>query len=304
MSKIPQSSIPMIIKDPKAEVNIDKALIQHLLQTQIPKLASLELTFLDAGWDNENYRLGKEYIIRLPRRQLAADLILNEINWLPTLQKRLPIAIPAPVFSGQPDAKYPWQWTIIPWVNGRSANLNPPKATEAIPLVKFLKALHQKDPVNAPVNHSRGVHLREKMADLQLRMDRLQSKTNSISPKIHSLLSTALEAPFPNEKYLIHGDLHPRNMIVDTGKITSIIDWGDITDGDMATDLASLWMLFDDKSVRQEALKVYGASLALIQRSIGWAIFFGVILLDTGLVSNEQHARIGAFTLKNLQQEA
>ena len=62
------------------------------------------------------------------------------------------------------------------------------------------------------------------------------------------------------------------------------------------------FFLFNKKKVRQAALKAYGASPDLVKRSIGWAIFFGVILLDTGLVSNEQHAKIGAFTLRNLNQ--
>jgi len=290
----------MIQKDPQAEVKIDKTLIQYLLKTQFPQLAHLKIEFLDAGWDNENYRLGSDYIIRLPRRQVATQLLLNEINWLPNLQKKLPIPIPAPAFCGKPNEYYPWQWTIIPWHTGKSANLNKPDETEAFALVRFLKALHQKNPTNAPENHSRGVPLSEKIAGINERMARLKKKTRFITPRIEQLLTTALNTPFPTEKYLLHGDLHPRNMIVHQGKIAAIIDWGDITDGDVATDLASLWMLFESPSIRQAALEAYGATPDLINRAIGWAIFFGVILLDTGLESNAQHAEIGKFTLENV----
>lgn len=293
----------MIIKDPKAEVKIDKKLVQRLINTQFPTLSNLPITFLDAGWDNENYRLGDNFIIRLPRRKIAIDLLANEINWLPKLQEKLPIAIPAPIYIGQPDETYPWQWTIIPWVEGKTADLERPHDTAALQLIAFLKSLHQQSSINAPINLSRGVPLSGKSADLAKRMNRLKEKTNLITPKIEALWQTALNAPFPTDKYLLHGDLHPRNIIVSAGKINAIIDWGDITDGDVATDLASLWMLFDKKSVRQQALKAYTASSNLMQRAIGWAIFFGVILLDTGLVSNPQHAKIGAFTLENLNQE-
>jgi len=290
----------MIQKDPKAEVRIDNPLIQHLLKTQFPQLAHLKIEFLDAGWDNENYRLGTAYIIRLPRRQVAVSLLLNEINWLPTLQKKLPIPIPAPVFCGKPTLDYPWPWSIIPWQDGKSANLNTPDDTEALALVRFLKVLHQKNPKNAPENHSRGVPLQEKLPDLIKRMERLKNKTTSITPRIEELLSIALNTPFDTQKYLLHGDLHPRNIIVYEGKITAIIDWGDITDGDRATDLASLWMLFDNATIRQAALTEYGATSGLMNRAIGWAIFFGVILLDTGLEGNAQHAAIGEFTLRNI----
>jgi len=292
----------MIQKDPKAEIKIDKPLIQKLLKTQFPQLAHLKIEFLDAGWDNENYRLGADYIIRLPRRQLAAQLLLNEINWLPNLQKKLSIPIPAPAFCGKPTQDYPWQWTIIPWQDGKSANLNKPDETEAFGLVRFLKALHQENPKNAPENHSRGVPLFKKVEGINERMTRLKKKTTFITPKIEQLLTTALNAPFPTAKHLLHGDLHPRNIIVHEGKIAAIIDWGDITDGDVATDVASLWMLFECPSIRQAALKEYGATPDLINRAIGWAIFFGVILLDTGLESNAQHAEIGKFTLQNINR--
>lgn len=293
----------MIIKDPKAEVKIDKILVQNLVATQFPALANLPITFLDAGWDNENYRLGNQYIIRLPRRKIAIDLLANEIKWLPKLQKRLPIAIPAPVFVGQPDDTYPWQWTIIPWVDGQSANLETLNDSAALQLIDFLKVLHSDSGEGAPINLSRGVSLKEKVEGLKERMTRLKEKTDLITDHIENLFADALTTPFPTQKHLLHGDLHPRNIIASEGNFTAIIDWGDITSGDVATDLASLWMLFDKKLVRHEALKAYGASSDLIKRSIGWAIFFGVILLDTGLISNEQHAKIGAFTLKNLDKE-
>jgi len=290
----------MITKEPKAEITIDIPLIQELLATQYPQLANEKVEFLDAGWDNENYRVGQQHIIRLPRRKIAVPLLLNEVNWLPKVQKQLPINIPAPVFVGKKTDKYPWPWTVIPWIKGKTANFNQPHESEAVRLALFLKTLHPMDATNAPANASRGVHLKEKMADLSIRIKRLKTKTGSVTPKIEQLLDDALNSPFPTKKCLLHGDLHPRNMIVHEGKIASIIDWGDITDGDPATDLASFWMLFDQQTTIENGLKIYGASPDLTQRALGWAIFFGVILLDTGLQDNEQHAEIGAATLRRL----
>ena len=34
-----------------------------------------------------------------------------------------------------------------------------------------------------------------------------------------------------------------------------------------------------------------------LQRAKGWAVFFGVMLVDTGLVDNPRHAAMGARTL-------
>ena len=36
----------------------------------------------------------------------------------------------------------------------------------------------------------------------------------------------------------LHGDLHPSNMLTYHGRLSAVIDFGDITSGDPATDLA------------------------------------------------------------------
>jgi aminoglycoside phosphotransferase (APT) family kinase protein len=43
----------------------------------------------------------------------------------------------------------------------------------------------------------------------------------------------------------IHGDLHPGNLIADGGSLRAIIDFGDVTSGDPAYDLAVAWLAFD-----------------------------------------------------------
>jgi aminoglycoside phosphotransferase (APT) family kinase protein len=39
----------------------------------------------------------------------------------------------------------------------------------------------------------------------------------------------------------VHGDLIPGNLLVDRGRLTSIIDWGGAGQGDLAQDLAPAW---------------------------------------------------------------
>jgi aminoglycoside phosphotransferase (APT) family kinase protein len=57
---------------------------------------------MDAGWDNVTYRVGGELAIRIPRRETAVALLLNEQRWLPVLGSRLGIAVPLPTRSGEP----------------------------------------------------------------------------------------------------------------------------------------------------------------------------------------------------------
>lgn len=291
----------MVTTYPNADIYLNEEIVKKIVTSQFPEFSNLEIELLDHGWDNENYRLGSDFIVRMPRRLSASRLILNEIDWLPKLKDKLPINVPAPVRVGIPDQNYPWYWSITPWFEGESADKNFPDEIEAFRLINFLKKLHIKNPDKAPENLYRGIWLLTKRYEIEKRMKCLRSKTKLITDRIENKWYEAVNEPLA-EKCLIHGDLHPRNIIVKVGRIEAIIDWGDITAGDPANDLACLWMLFRQDKIRLEALDLYGASENLIKRSIGWAIFFGIMFLDTGLNSNSGYQKIGEFIFENLDQ--
>ncbi|MGL5833467.1 MAG: aminoglycoside phosphotransferase family protein [Waterburya sp.] len=242
--------------------------------------------------------------MRFPRRQVAANLIANEQIWLPVLAERLPIPISTPYRLGKPGQGYPWQWSILPWLAGVTADQQPPHPNQVKRFVAFLRSLHIPAPVNAPINKVRGVPLSQRVVSVEERMQRLKSKSNLITPEIEKIWNQALNAPIDIEATWLHGDPHPRNILVENGTITGIIDWGDITSGDLATDLASIWMLFSKRNIRQQAIAEYqNISHATLQRAKGWAILFGTVLLDTGLVDNPQHAVIGERILRHVHQD-
>jgi aminoglycoside phosphotransferase (APT) family kinase protein len=90
-------------------------------------------------------------------------------------------------------------------------------------------------------------------------------------------------------------------VLTEGGAISGIIDWGDIAAGDRATDLAAIWMLFDDRSDRRAAMRsCTSVREATWTRAKGWALLFGVLLLATGLVDHPRHAAIGEWTLRRV----
>ena len=288
---------------PAAEVMVDAPLVQDLLEEQHPDLAAHTIELLDVGWDNFMFRLGKTMTVRLPRREMAASLIANEQDWLPSLARSLPIPISAPLRTGNPSEAYPWKWSVLPWFNGAPANENPPMNGEAVRLAYFLRALHQDAPTSAPVNVHRGKALSEKSDAVSVRLSNVQSMTAGFDSVLKAVWFRSLNAKSSSNICWLHGDLHARNILVDSGKISAIIDWGDITSGDVATDLASIWALFEDADARAMALESYGADADEIARAKGWAIVFGSILLDTGLVDNPRHAKMGIDTLRRVAED-
>ncbi|HMO58996.1 MAG TPA: aminoglycoside phosphotransferase family protein [Roseiflexaceae bacterium] len=290
---------------PQAEISIDMALVARLLADQHPDLADLPLCPFDTGWDNVMFRLGDQLVVRLPRRAAAAALIRHEQQWLPQIAERLTLPIPVPWRIGRPAPGYPWYWSIAPWLKGAPADDHPISASQAPILGAFLRSLHVAAPAEAPANPVRGVPLSARAAAVEARMANLAGRTDLITAMIRQHWQAALAAPIDLPPTWLHGDLHPRNILLHEGRLSGVIDWGDITAGDRATDLAAIWMLCATPDQRERALAAYGApSEATRRRALGWAILFGVMLLDTGLHDHPIHAAIGRQILHHCQSPA
>lgn len=277
---------------PAAEVAVDADLVRRLLAAQHPDLADLPLAEAASGWDNVMFRLGDELAVRLPRRRVAAPLIATEQAWLPEVAAGLPLAAPVPLRTGAPGDGFPWTWSVIPWLEGDTADLALPDAAQGAVLGGFFRALHVPAPVYAPRNPYRGVPLVDRADSFQAQLDNLADKTDLITGPMLDLWRAGAATPVDVAPTWLHGDLHPRNVLVRDGRISAVIDWGDMAQGDRASDLAAVWMLLPDRAAREEAIALSGASEATWIRARGWAVWYGAILLSTGLANDPRMATI------------
>ena len=288
---------------PRAEVSIDEERVRELLRAQHPDLAELTLEVLPSGWDNAMFRLGEDLAIRLPRRELAAALILNEQRWLPLVAPALPLKVPLPVRVGVPQGWYPWSWSIVPWVEGETAEFAAPDGDQGETLAEFFGALHRPAPAEAPRNPYRGVPLQQREPQFRDRVAKLQGRSHAIDTAVLDLWAKALAAPLGATATWIHGDLHPRNILCAHGRIAGVIDWGDMAQGDRASDLAAVWMLLPTLDARRRAI----AACATVDvdtwaRARGWAVLYAAIFLDAALESDPGMAAMGEQTLRRLKQ--
>lgn len=286
---------------PAAEIEIDELQARQLLASQHPDLADLSIAPIASGWDNHLLRLGNSLALRFPRRQLAAQLILNEQRWLPHLKERLPLAIPAPVRIGAAQFQYPWAWSVTPWIEGEAADLAPPDANQGERLAAFFEALHKPAPADAPHNPYRSVPLSERAQVLADRLAKLHGRTAILDQRVHALWNDAVAAANDMAPTWIHGDLHPRNVLVENGRLTGVIDWGDMARGDRACDLAAVWMLLPQLESRRRAIAACpSVSDATWRRARGWALLLAVILLSSGLVDDARMVAIAERTIARL----
>lgn len=274
--------MPLVDK-PAAEVDIDEALARALLRTQHADVADRPLRLLAAGWDNVVYRLGDDLTVRLPRRALAAELVANELRWLPGLAERLPLPIAAPVRAGVPSSgpgrpTYPFDWSICRWIDGVTALESPPvdPALTAEALGSFLGGLHQPAPDDAPANRFRGVPLETRHDRTVEQLAALADVVDAVA--LRSVWDELVALPrWSGPPVWLHGDLHPGNLVVDgDGRIAGVIDFGDVTAGDPATDLAVAWMLLPAEH-RHHVRGTHDDDTW--GRARGWALALGLVYL-------------------------
>jgi aminoglycoside phosphotransferase (APT) family kinase protein len=230
-------------------------LARKLIAEQFPEYSILPITDVEKqGHDNRTYRLGEHMLIRMPTAAGYALKVPKEQELLPQLAKRLSIRIPAPIKMGKPSADYPYPFSIYKWLLGKSINLltltDQEKEQLAFDLAKFLKELQAimdvKGPEPGQHNWWRGDHVsvydkgaREQIAELAEIIDVGQAL---------ALWDQACATRWNKAPIWIHGDFAIGNILMDSGKLSAVIDFGGAAVGDPACDLVIAWTYLSGKA--------------------------------------------------------
>lgn len=288
------------MKWPDAEVMVDGSLVENLVRLQHPDLIRGSIRLVSTGFDNSIWRLGDDLVVRIPRRRVAVQLLENEQRWLPGLASRLPLKVSTPLRIGQPSETYPWPWTISQWIEGSPGNEvdSIVLSRAATPFGEFLRALHGDAPADAPINPFRSVPLLAN--DLSVRTRIQEFRGAGIPAEALSVWEMSLNADgWRGAPQWIHGDPHPANLIFDDARLVGVIDFGDLCAGDPATDLAGGLLALPFESI-EAFLGAYGAvDDALLRRTLGWAVHFGIMFLLLGQSEESSYEPIGQRALRN-----
>ncbi|MET8160064.1 aminoglycoside phosphotransferase family protein [Sphaerisporangium sp. NPDC005289] len=270
---------------PAAEVEVSADLVRRLVAAQHPDLAHLPVEMMANGWDNVMFRVGDALVARLPRREVGARSLVHEQRWLPVLGPRLPLPVPAPVRVGRPQFGYPWPWSVVRFLPGGVASRNPPADPRAAAagLGAFLGALHTPASPEAPANPYRGVPLAGRAPALARCLSIVGDLVDHGA--VMRVWEGAVAAPqWDGPPAWLHGDLHPANILVHDGRVSGVIDFGDVTAGDPATDLSVVWMLLPAEchdafrdAYHAAAGRAGGDDLWL--RARGWALALSLAFL-------------------------
>ena len=233
------------------------------------------------GWDNKTFHLGEQMLVRLPSAADYAEQVKKEQRWLPKLAPLLPLPIPAPLALGEPAAGYPWNWSIYRWLEGDTAT--PERITDlrdfANTLAQFLIALQRIDPTNGPApgphNFHRGGSLTTYDAEMRQALVALQGSIDVDAAT--DVWEAALAATWDGLPVWIHGDIGAGNLLVQGGRLSAVVDFGNMGVGDPACDLAIAWTLFGGES-REVFRAMLPLDAGVWARARGWTLWKALIV--------------------------
>lgn len=259
-------------------------LVRSLIADQFPQWAEMPITaILPGGWDNRSFRLGDTMLVRMPSAEHYVAQVHKEQSFLPILAPHLPLPIPRPIALGQPGHHYSWPFSIYDWQDGNTAELGKIDDMDrfAQDLAAFLSALYTIDASNGPEaglhNFHRGGSLAVYDAEARTSITNLQDKINAKAAT--KIWDAALSSQWNEPAVWLHGDIAPGNLLVKTGKLCAVIDFGLMGIGDPSCDLVIAWTFFDLSSSKRFR-NAFSFDDQTWQRARGWALWKCLITLE------------------------
>ncbi|MDX3660395.1 aminoglycoside phosphotransferase family protein [Streptomyces sp. ID05-26A] len=276
------------------ETATDVPLVRELIRTQFPRWQHLPVREVaHGGTSNAMYRLGDDLAVRLPRREWASDGAAKEALIVPLVAPHLPVAVPEPLELGSPAADYPYQWSVVRWIDGETG---PAGEDTAFQLADVVRALHEIDAGERPWTAGRGRP--DGSADDEA-VRRCIAQIGG-SPLLTAVWEESLAAPrWDGPGRWLHADLHEGNLLFRGGELTGVIDWGSAGVGDPAANLMTAWLYLDERG-RKQFQRELGFDDATWVRAQGWALHLAVLALPYYRDTNKFLAGIASRTLDQL----
>ncbi|MGW5093779.1 aminoglycoside phosphotransferase family protein [Streptomyces nodosus] len=287
---------------------IDEDLIRRLIAGQFPQWAGLAVErFPSGGTVNAMYRLGGDMVVRLPLVEGGAADVSMEQAWLPRLASRLPVPVPEVLGAGVPAEGYPWPWSVYRWLAGE----NPEAGALSKPvllaeeLAGFVAAMRSISLPEAPDAY-RGGPVASLDASTRAAIQELRGipEEGVDCDAVTVVWEDALRAPgWEGPPVWLHADLMPGNLLVDGGRLTSVIDFGCLGVGDPACDLFPAWNLLPTgaREVFRESL---GVDDTTWRRGRGRTLSQALIALPYYRRTNQAMARNARHVIRTVLHEA
>ena len=203
----------------------------------------------DRGWTNETCFAGEDLVFQTPIDDTTHDTFQLQRRLLPRLAPTLPCRVPDFAFYAEHCAAVDGPLAGYHRVKGKPLSVPTLQSMSphnrrrlAAQIASLLRALHA-----FPVDEARAAGVREEI------VERVEWITNTLVTRVEEHLpahlrqlarqrmAACLDAArsLRQPLILIHSDLVERHLIIDSDQLSGVIDWGGVTLGDLAYELAN-----------------------------------------------------------------
>jgi aminoglycoside phosphotransferase (APT) family kinase protein len=277
------------------EIRVDVELVRALVGRAMPEYAHAPVRRLaSSGSTNWLFRLGDEFLVRLPRQPGGSAAISKEAAWLPVLRPRLPVSVPEVIAVFEPDRDYPERWSVVRWIDGEHPEVvdpetpvDPRREHLAKDLAAVLQALHQTE---VPADAANDPNLRWYRGEPLAAMDqvtrenikRCRSLENfgfdlDAAERIWDEAVTLPGAAVRATPRWSHADLAAENLLVQDARLTAVLDFGALSVGDPTVDLVVAWEILDPPA-REMLRRQLGVEEAAWLRGRAWALSIALMI--------------------------
>ena len=275
------------------EIDIDEDLVRRLLASHAPAYDGLPLhRFASTGSSNALFRLGDDLLVRIPRQPGGTSTIEKERRWLPYVAPVVPVDVPEILVVGEPAAGYSEKWSIVRFLDGSVPTLpqddEPPRHDLARDLAAVVNALRDLEvPPDALADPALHWYRGDPLAHHDEDMRRLLDECREIGG-LHLDVDAAERgwddalglpgAHAVGDVRWYHGDLLAENLLARDGRLAAVLDFGALSVGSPAVDLAGAWELLDPAAriTFREAVAVDDDEWRLAR---GWSLALAIMAL-------------------------
>lgn len=277
------------------ELPIDTGLVRALIDRAMPGDVDLPVRRLDSsGSSNALFRLGENLLIRLPRQPGGSATIAKEARWLPVLGPSLPVQVPEVVGVFEPGCGYPERWSVVRWIEGEHPEVVTPEMSPsprreelASDLAEVVRALRLAEVPGEALSDPdlrwyRGEPLATMDAVTRQNIERCRALGDFALDfdAAERLWEEAMRLPGTKDRpapHWYHGDLAAENLLTLDGRLSAVLDFGSLSIGDPAVDLAVAWEVLDPPA-RDIFRRELGVDEATWLRGRAWALCITVMI--------------------------
>ena len=290
------------------EIPIDAELVRALVGRVMPAYADSPIRRLaSSGSTNALFRLGEEFLVRLPRQPGGSATISKEARWLPVLGPLLSVSVPDVVAVFEPDRGYPERWSVVRWIDGAhpevvgpDTSVDPRREDLAKNLATVLVALRQAE---VPMEAVDDPHLQSYRGEPLVTMDEATRENIERCRSLgdfdldldaaERIWAEAMKLPGAADRTTprwYHGDLAAENLLVRDGALAAVLDFGGLSIGDPTVDLVVAWEVLDPPA-RELFRRSVDVDDATWLRGRAWALSITLMIWYYWTTMPERRAR-------------